>query len=65
MDTAQIRAILGDAAQEDGGLNLIGGMKIRWDIESPVAFVRGRFTPTDLEAIAAHMRAHGKTFSER
>lgn len=58
MTKDDIRAVLGEAVQEDGSLRQIHPY-IDWT-QGPYAIVLdGVFDLDDIEAIAAHMRAHG------
>lgn len=61
MDTAQIRAILGDAWHGDN--SLLAPFEwvnyVRWLCGDKTVRLEGDFTAAELEAIAAHMRAQG------
>lgn len=64
MDTTQIRAILGDAVTCEIGLldrsDPCGhGARLEWWPNNEHVDMHGWFTADELEAIAAHMRAHG------
>lgn len=62
MTKDEIRAILGDAVQDDGSLYGRFGEVDAWVEASgrKYAYVRGAMTADEFEAIAAHMRAHSK-----
>ncbi len=57
-DEAKRREVLGDAIQADGSLHRLTEY-INWHPEWDEATLDGSFTADELEAIAAHMRAHG------
>ena len=60
MDTAQIRAMLGDAVRQDGSLYQVVPW-ISWHSGSQWGItLDGEFTADQLEAIAAHMREHSE-----
>lgn len=59
MEAAQIRAILGSAIKGDGVLDTEKGPSFFWKPKDGTVMMAGEFALEEIEAIAAHMRAHG------
>lgn len=60
MDEAKIKEVLGDVLGSDNALRFrFLSHEVHFVPGDALVLLGGRFSPEQLEAIAAHMRAHG------